>query len=173
MVVTRWIQAGILVAAGAATLAQSEARGTAGGLVGTWQLESRRDRTAGGTTAIEPSLGENPLGLLIYDAAGRVAVQLMKRDRVSTSGSPSPRTSAGSNSSGGTGDYDAYFGTYEVDVAAGTVTHHLEAALAPSDVGRTLTRRFSLEGDRLTLSFKTTVADHGEVTRIIVWRRVG
>ena len=45
------------------------------------------------------------------------------------------------------GGYDAYFGRYEVDTAVGTVTHILEGALSPGDVGRRLIRRFSLVGD--------------------------
>ena len=142
-------------------------------LVGTWSLESRRDRAIDGTTQIEPSLGETPLGLLIYDAKGHVAVQLMKRERSSVGAAePSQQTSGGTNSSSGSGPYDAYFGTYTVDIQAGTVTHHIDGALAPADVGRTLTRHFELRGDALTLSFQTTVGGKGVVTRVIVWRRV-
>jgi Lipocalin-like domain len=66
-----------------------------------------------------------------------------------------------------------YLGTYVVDARAGTVTHHLDVALAPADVERSLTRHFELNGDVLTLSFRTTVSGGAEVTRVIVWRRVG
>jgi hypothetical protein len=50
-------------------------------LVGTWTLVSRQEMTAEGTIRVDPSLGETPLGLLYYDAAGHMAVQLMRRDR--------------------------------------------------------------------------------------------
>lgn len=142
-------------------------------LVGTWRLQSRRDRTSEGAVQIEPSLGETPLGLLVYDANGNVAVQLMKRDRSADSAAAEPgANSGGTNSSAGIGWYDAYFGTYTVDVTAGTVTHHLEAALGPHDVGRSLTRHFELNGDELKLSFQTTVGSGTVVTREIVWKRV-
>ena len=45
-------------------------------LIGTWQLVSRIDRDAGGRIVVaDPSLGSDPIGYLIYDDAGRVAVQ--------------------------------------------------------------------------------------------------
>ena len=175
MKIVRWIA---VVAIGAASVGagrpQSAKRSdVAQELVGTWSLESRRDRTSEGTTEIEPSLGETPMGLLVYDAKGHVAAQLMKRDRSTvTVAEPSTQNSGGTNSSAGTGSYDAYFGTYTVDAQAGTVTHHLDAALAPADVGRSLTRHVELKADVLTLSFQTTVGNGALVTRVIVWRRV-
>jgi hypothetical protein len=155
-----------------ALAANAAAPSVASGLVGTWRLESRRDITADGKTQIEPSLGEHPLAMLIYDAQGNVAVQLMKRDRsVASDSSPSAQNSGGSNSSSGTGSYDAYFGTYVVDPKSSTVTHHVDAALSPGDVGRTFTRHIELKGDLLTLSFKTTVGNGQNVTRVLVWRK--
>lgn len=50
-------------------------------LPGTWRLESRIDVTAGGARRPEPSLGENPIALLIYDRSGHFAAQFMRRDR--------------------------------------------------------------------------------------------
>jgi len=32
--------------------------------------------------------------------------------------------------------YEAYFGTYTVDPKRGVVTHHLESALFPGDIGK-------------------------------------
>ena len=50
-------------------------------LPGTWQLQSRIDVTSSGERRPEPSLGEDPIALLIYDRAGHFAAQFMKRDR--------------------------------------------------------------------------------------------
>ncbi len=50
--------------------------------------------------------------------------------------------------------YDAYFGRYEVDAAAGIVVHILDGSLALTDVGRRLTRRFRVAGDTLTIQFE-------------------
>ena len=60
--------------------------------------------------------------------------------------------------------YDSYFGTYTVDEAAGTVTHHVEASLFPEDLGKDFTRRFRLDGDTFELSFTSPAADGGAIT---------
>src|SRR3954470_11965503 len=97
-------------------------------LPGTWQLVSRFDVTASGERWIEPSLGDDPVALLIYDRAGHFAAQFMKRDR---SQLVADGPGGGANNSRARGGYDAYFGTYSVDDAAGTVTQTLAGALSP------------------------------------------
>jgi hypothetical protein len=47
-------------------------------------------------------------------------------------------------------DYIAYFGTYSVDEAAATVTHHRVMTVQPGDTGD-FVRRCEFDGDRLTL----------------------
>ena len=68
--------------------------------------------------------------------------------------------------------YDAYFGTYKVDAKEGVVTHHLESALFPGDIGKDIKRRFSVSGDTLTIKFDTTLRDGTPVTRTLVWSRM-
>ena len=68
--------------------------------------------------------------------------------------------------------YDAYFGTYTVNAKKGIVTHHLEGALFPGDIGKNITRRFSISGDTLTISFNTTQRDGTPVTRTLRWVRM-
>src|SRR4030095_1810372 len=56
---------------------------------GTRQLLSRIDVTASGERRPEPSLGEDPHALLIYDRGGNFAAQFMRRDRsVAVPGGP-------------------------------------------------------------------------------------
>jgi hypothetical protein len=115
-------------------------------LPGTWELESRVDLTTFGERRTEPSLGEDPIALLIYDRSGHFAAQFMKRDRWS----PVPDGPAiGQNNSRAQGGYDAYFGTYTVDDAHGTVTQRLLGALSNENVGAVLTREMRVEGDSL------------------------
>ena len=141
-----------------------------GELVGTWQLVSRVDRDTGGTVVPEPSLGSDPTGYLIYDASGHVAVQMMKTHRGSN---PCEVTAPSQgNNLAHVGGYDAYFGHYEVDWSAGTVTHILDGSLAPSDVGRRLSRRFKLEGDTLTIQFEPGGKEDQRITRTLIWKRV-
>ena len=92
----------------------AEGTGLSATLPGTWQLESRIDRTASGEVRSEPSLGEDPIALLIYDRSGHFAAQFMKRDR----SVPVPDGPSGAkNNSRAQAGYDAYFGTYTVDEA--------------------------------------------------------
>ena len=139
-------------------------------LPGTWELLSREDRTVSGEKRAEPSLGDDPVALLIYDRAGHFAAQFMKRDR--SSSSDAVASAAGANNSRAIGGYDAYFGTYTVNDADGTVTQRLTGSLAPENVGIVLTRAMEVENDRLVIALQTTV--QGEtVTRTLTWKRVG
>lgn len=139
------------------------------GLVGTWELVSRVDRDPNGNIVIDPGLGAEPIGYLIYDSRGHVFAQLMARNRT---GSPCVTTSASNiNNVGIIGGYDSYFGTAEVDRKAGTVTHILAGAITPGDVGRSITRRFSLDGNKLTIQFEPGGQDNKKITRTLIWRR--
>jgi hypothetical protein len=139
-------------------------------LPGTWRLVSREDRTAAGEIRAEPSLGADPVALLYYDRAGHFAAQFMKRDRT---GLVADAPVAGRNNSRAQGGYDAYFGTYLIDDAAGTVTQRLEGALSSENVGLIVTRRMLVEGDRLTIRLETTTAQGEPVVRTLVWQRIG
>ena len=139
-------------------------------LPGTWELISRVDVTASGERRAEPSLGDDPVALLIYDKAVHFAAQFMKRDR---SGVIADGPTGGANNSRARGGYDAYFGTYTVDDAQRTVTQRLLAALSPENVGSVLTRAMDVQGDRLVIKIETTHADGVAVTRTLTWRRLG
>lgn len=139
-------------------------------LPGTWQLESRIDVTASGERCPEPSLGEDPIALLIYDRAGHFAAQFMKRDRSVVI----PDASGGAkNNSRAQGGYDAYFGTYTIDDESGTVTQRLLGALSQENVGSVLTRAMEVLQDKLIIRIETTHADGTVVTRTLTWNRVG
>jgi hypothetical protein len=137
-------------------------------LIGTWRLVSREDRTASGERRIDPGLGADPIALLVYDRGGNFAAQFMKRDRrgaASTSGASAP------NNSAAVGGYDAYFGSYTVDDAAGTVTQRLLGALSAENVGMVLTRSMQVLGDELVIQLATASADGTPVVRTLRWTR--
>jgi len=139
-------------------------------LPGTWQLMSRIDTTASGERRAEPSLGEDPIALLIYDRNGHFAAQFMRRDRsADTPDGPSGAT----NNSRAQGGYDAYFGTYTVDDEHATVTQRLVGALSREHVGAVLTRSMQVQGDMLVIELGTSAADGTSVLRTLTWRRVG
>lgn len=139
-------------------------------LPGTWELVSRIDVAESGERRIDPSLGEDPIALLIYDRAGHFAAQFMKRDR--STPSVEPAAPAANNSRARDG-YDAYFGTYTIDDAEGTVTQQLVGALSRENVGVVLTRAMTVVGDTLTIRLQTTSIDGENVTRELLWKRVG
>jgi hypothetical protein len=140
-------------------------------LPGTWELLSRIDLTDAGERRVDPSLGADPVAMLIYDRSDHFAAQFMKRDRTTSAVTDLP--AAGANNSRAQGGYDAYFGTYEVDDSAGTVTQRLLGALSAENVGLVLTRGMQVEADRLTIRLRTTAATGEPVTRTLVWKRIG
>jgi hypothetical protein len=138
--------------------------------VGVWRLETIRDRVPDGPEQDHPDFGPEPDGFLVYTDSGHVSVQFMRRDRPGWRGEDDPTDAERAEAARG---YGGYAGRYEVDEAAGVVRHHVETALIPNRVGATLTRSFSLEGERLTLRPPRLRRGGVDVERALTWRRVG
>lgn len=151
----------------ASTLSQPLSRS----LPGTWQLLSRTDVSEAGLPVDEPTLGSDPIALLIYDTAGNFAAQFMKRDR--TASTQQESKTAGANNTRAQGGYDAYFGRYTVDDSTGVVTQTLVGALSRESVGLEISRAMLVEGDHLSIQLKTTSTSSEPVVRTLRWRRVG
>lgn len=111
------------------------------------------------------------MAILVYDANGNFAAQFMKRDR--SGDEVVVNRQAGLNNSASVNGYDAYFGTYKVHEASGSVRQVLEGSLSPGDVGKVVTREMRVDGDTLTIELATTSGDGEPVTRRLVWRRSG
>lgn len=145
-------------------------------LAGGWRLVSRVTTGADGKQLNDPGLSATPTGVLIYDRSGHVAAQLSRPGRtVEVLGDEclAAQKLKGTNDTAQTIiGYDAYFGTYTVDAKAGIVTHHLESAIFPGDIGKDIKRNFSISGDMLTISFHTTLPDGTAVVRKLVWSRM-
>ena len=145
-------------------------------LIGSWRLVSRESRRENGQIEIDQGLSTLPLGVLIYDQAGHVAAQLSRRDRTVSifreECSAAAETKGTPDNSQIVLGYDAYFGTYTLNEKEGIVTHHLEAALWPGDIGKDIDRHFTISGDRLTIIFKTTTREGVKVTRTLTWKRM-
>lgn len=139
-------------------------------LVGCWDLVLREDRNEAGELRIDPGLGADPIGLLVYDASGRFSAQFMRRNR-STGDDAPEQAASGLNNTRSINGYDAYFGRYSVDEDTHMVTQTLEGALAADNVGVVVTRRMEVDGDTLTLRLPTTAADGEPIVRTLQWRR--
>jgi hypothetical protein len=104
--------------------------------------------------------GADPKGMIYYGPHGEMAVQIapdVKRTRAGPVITPDEALTA-------VKDYIAYFGTYTVDEAAGTVTHHRHDSLQPGD-GGDLVRRYELDGDRLVLRAPNSTLE-------VTWERI-
>lgn len=120
--------------------------------VGTWKLVGFESSDPDSRTY----RGEKPFGLLVYDAAGNMAVQIAPdRKRGPFTGpqaelfsGPRPTPDEAFDAIAG---YAAYFGTYVVDERAQTVTHQRVANVNPGGLGD-FVRRYEFETpDRLVL----------------------
>ena len=91
--------------------------------VGTWKLLYRDTpaRTGAPVRTIET-------GRLTYDERGNMTVQVAREGREKLASSSDPGQVMSS--------YTAYWGTYVVDEAKGTMTHQIEGSLAPGMIGR-------------------------------------
>lgn len=137
--------------------------------VGSWRLVSFEGRSPDGRR-IHP-MGEQPSGQLIYDAKGQVSVQYMRRDRPEFAsgdlhqGSPEEIKAAFEG-------YIGYWGTYDVDERAGTVTHHVAGASFPNWVGGEQKRFYSFDHNHLTFKTPPILIGGVETTNVIVWERI-
>ena len=104
--------------------------------------------------------GANPKGIIYYGPHGEMSVQVapdVKRTRAGAVMTPEEAKIAVT-------DYVAYFGTYTIDEAAGTVTHHRHDSIQPGDSGD-LVRRYEFTGNRLVLRPPNSTME-------VMWERI-
>jgi len=102
----------------------------------------------------------NGKGMIYYAPSGAMVCQVSPGNAVGKAGAKPTADEALAALDG----YIAYFGTFTVDEAAQTVTHHRLGSVQPGDTAD-LVRRFSIDGDRLTLNPPGT-AYH------VIWERI-
>jgi hypothetical protein len=90
--------------------------------------------------------------MLIYTRDGHMSVQLMY-----------PKSAAGLTNDYVKNGYEASFGSYDVDEAAHTVTHHVQGSITDVLIGKDLPRAFQLSGRRLIIK-STRPDEHWSVT---------
>ncbi|MFL6799644.1 MAG: lipocalin-like domain-containing protein [Xanthobacteraceae bacterium] len=104
--------------------------------------------------------GANAIGIIYYDPSGVMSVQVAP-DRERRKAQVEPTSEEAKAALTG---YIAYFGTYSVDEAARTVTHHRQGSVQPGDTAD-LVRGYEFQGDRLILRPPGT-------TYAVVWERI-
>ena len=142
-------------------------------LLGTWRLVSVETVRPNGEV-IFPFYGQHPEGLLVYENTGWMSVQIVS--------DPKPQVPRSSSREGflaapptekaqAVDGYYAYFGTWTVDTAGSTITHHIQQSLYPAERGESGVRKASIQGDLLTLT--ASAHEMGEDhQRRLVWQRL-
>jgi hypothetical protein len=120
--------------------------GIAEKIIGTWKLVSIEDHRPN-----PPQREYKPTGYIIYDATGRLAVQITRRSDRAKFAAEEIAQATTEEKAAAFSSYAAYYGTYTINAAAGTITHHIEGSLTPNDVGKDWVRYFKLSGHRITL----------------------
>jgi Lipocalin-like domain len=138
-------------------------------LTGTWRLVSCIRTFKDGSTSLP--WGEKPVGQVIYLDNGRMSAQIMRPGRRTT---VPPGLDYGSSQATdqeireAVSGFMSYFGTYSVDEATNTVTHHVEAALVPGWVGTSLVRTFQIDSSGQLILTRQVPGE----TDVLVWRRM-
>jgi hypothetical protein len=138
-------------------------------VAGTWKLISYETVTPAGVRTFP--LGEDAIGLLIYQPGGRMSVQFMRRDRPKFKSGDAWRGTLEEERAAFEGFF-SYAGRYTVDAKRGVVTHHIEISSAPDYVGTDVERTFSIAGNRVRLTTPQRQLAGQTSTSSLVWERV-
>jgi len=117
------------------TLAQNSVRQE---LIGAWRLVSDEETVKGKLTKLDQT------GILTYTSDGHISVQILDKSPTDSDVSTPVQYSANG--------YEAYFGTFDVNEGAHSVTHHVQGALVRSLIGKDLTRIYRFSGKQLVLT---------------------
>ena len=136
-------------------------------IVGVWQLVSYVRVSPDSNETTYP-LGRAPTGHIVYTSSGFVAVVVTGEGRAPVAAADEKRDEKQSRL---LSTMIAYSGTYRVEGA--TVTHHVDVAWLPGQVGTDQKRNFKIEGSTLSLyaPIKNPL-DGKEYIYSLVWKRV-
>ena len=102
----------------------------------------------------KPSAGAQPKGMLIYTSDGHMSVQLMY-----------PDAARGLSNRYVLQGYEASFGSYDVDEAKHTVTHHVQGSVTRELLaGKDLERAYQFTADGRLIIKSTRPDEHWSVT---------
>ena len=119
-------------------------------VVGTWKLISAKAENPNGD--VWYPYGENPFGILMYDTNGYMSVLIMRIGR-SKFGSGDPFAGTPEEIKEAFEGFDAYCGTYEVNVEKETITHRIRGSRFPNWEGTDQLRYFEFSDNLLILKW--------------------
>lgn len=132
-------------------------------IIGTWRLVYSVEIDEAGNKSYP--FGEDAIGYIMYDASGKMAVQICRKNRENfkSTGLKQADTNELSHLAK---DYLAYFGRYEIDTEQELVHHFVEGCLYPNRVGKSLDRKYHFFEDKLSLK------PWDGTNREILWQKV-
>jgi hypothetical protein len=135
---------------------------------GAWRLVTAEYRHGGGVLGYP--FGPNPVGLLMYDAAGNMSVQIMQPNRAALADANAGQRAEDEGRAAFDG-YLGYYGTYRLLPDEQTIIHHLTGSSLAHWVGTEQVRGYEFSGNRLTLSAQATRNKSGALA-VLVWERI-
>jgi lipocalin-like protein len=138
--------------------------------IGAWKLRSFIFQRADGT--VQYPFGEDPQGIVVYDAKGYMSAQIMRRNIPKFASGERDRETSAEEIRAAYNGFVAYGGTYETDPVSKTVTFHINVTSFPNWVDTDLKRTFELTGSRLTLRSKIPSIEGVPATGVQVWERL-
>src|SRR5437762_3648728 len=121
-------------------------------LLGAWSLKECAEILPDGARRFP--FGDDALGQVVYTADGRMSAQLLRAGRAAFP-SDDYRGAHVEIAAEAFQQYFGYFGRYEVDASAGTVTHFIEGAWLPNLENTAQVRTFRFEEACLILEAPT------------------
>ena len=119
-------------------------------LIGAWHLEHIGSPSGDG----KPSDAPQPMGMLIYTRDGHISVQLMY-----------PKSAGSLSNEYVRNGYEASFGTYDVNEAMHTLTHHVQGSITRDLlVGKDLPRVYEFTPDGHLIIRSARPEEHWSVT---------
>jgi len=137
-------------------------------LVGAWSLVAV-DNIYPDSSRVQP-YGDHPQGMLVFDAQGNYAVQILKADR--------PKVLSGDKNKCTPEEYAAlvqgsnsHFGSYTIDEATHTITFFIEHASFPNWEGTQQKRLYTYTDDGLKYVVTNTTQGGQSVVAEVAWKR--
>lgn len=149
--------------------ANREQRGERDTFCGTWNLVSCMAQWSDGR--VTHPYGENAAGILMYGRSGYFAGQIMRPHRPAFGSGDMLKGTPGEIKAAYEG-YLAYYGTYEIDTAEGTLIHHVRGSLFPNWIGLAQTRFYEITDRTLRLTTPPILGRRSQLRVSLVWDRM-
>lgn len=145
----------------------AKAQSTHGKLEGVWSLVSVENIDPEGHKTFP--YGAQPQGMLVFEANGTYAIQILKAVRPKVSANDKNKASAEENAALVQGN-NSHFGSFSVDAEKRVIRFNIEHAFYPNWEGTVQERTYFLENDTLRYVV-TQTTNGGAITAEVVWKR--